>query len=1088
MASSERVGKRKRVVYRSSPEPEEEEEEPCLCDDADYWWEQDEEGKSYEVEEILAERYCKHKDEVRYLTKWEEYDIKRATWEPEEHFGGNTVADWKEKKLRQERGEETPFDLKEWREYRDRVWQQDLAAAKAADKKERKQAKAARKRSRPADLDFNNDSSSSSEAEEGREIVEDYEGIVQRSTKRPHDITTGRPRQDDDRPQLSDSDSEDRPLAKKRFLGTARQAQRAGESTSSLKRAVAKATSRATVGSTGYQGTANRAAKAHRAANPGDPSTKATRGASSARRGRPAAARPVSQPRRRTTLEDRLLGKVDVPADVRDSAKPFNWKSTEWRVQKASRNLADRAPTQMPTLFAPGSLKIGKKKNPAMKATNALQANWNPFNERGRVNAENAQSSIEPAAIYSAGVEANSATGVQTGAPPSDSMDMDYLFQASQEGSSGAWNVDDGDTNVIHHDDSRPDQDTVMSGVSPDIGQTDGAVSSVLAKPPVKKVSFTDYAKAKAAPAPMLPGAGDQPQSEMTSTSGPSNESSTPAVAAVEGLHPDRIALLLAQDDMLDADKDDDHVFSPASAMQPSGSGSSNPWIPNAPYTAFHKGSVGGINPNSIPVASRLDILSPKLNTAQLPPRPSQSIPPPSPLPQSIPLPPPPPPPPAPGEPRTSDPRLRKVDSGTTQLPIHPTQADAPTPTESRRDSATEYSPTDQLQASMAQAQLGGLPDRKVSFSSLSIPKQSPMSPPPRHTVISPAEMSSVTSPREPGEIVASPNLHSVLSPEERSSTVTSLQEQPGAGPRPVGGAILLTPSLLREHAYEAYQLIKYFMDKPPVWKLVTPYNLLDTLSDLCTQKITARGDLQITGEKTPEKEFELADAQWLLDFELGCYEFAHDKLRKLMTHGPPLPFGVHWQDAPKRSNCPRAVVYAPKAVGENEQKLVEWFVQWKTGRPEIKEGYICGVLNDDIKSGKYLPAKFNPDFDSKRVALHQKFGRRGSITNPGAQGSPAGDVASPGQVKLHGPLPKSISDVSTAYKICRRFEEKLSNNGVALDKIKVYSWFQAKKELGLGKKLQQQKPPPPQPQPQPQVQAPMHQQPHGQAQQKVST
>jgi hypothetical protein len=140
----------------------------CWCADEDYWWDPAEKATSYEVEAILAERYCKDKDEVRYLTKWLYYDIKRATWEPEEHFGGTTVADWK-KKLRQEGGEETPFDLKVWREYRDSVWREE----------ERQLANAARKRSRPADLDIN-DSPSSSEAEESREVVGDYEGVVQR--------------------------------------------------------------------------------------------------------------------------------------------------------------------------------------------------------------------------------------------------------------------------------------------------------------------------------------------------------------------------------------------------------------------------------------------------------------------------------------------------------------------------------------------------------------------------------------------------------------------------------------------------------------------------------------------------------------------------------------------------------------------------------------------------------------------------------------------------------------------------------------------------------------------------------------------
>ncbi|KAK1777940.1 hypothetical protein QBC45DRAFT_433896 [Copromyces sp. CBS 386.78] len=67
--------------------------------------------EEFEVEDIL----CETSDEdgkSTYLVKWERYPLYQCTWEPEDNLGDELMEMWREKKLRQEAGEEEAFDVR----------------------------------------------------------------------------------------------------------------------------------------------------------------------------------------------------------------------------------------------------------------------------------------------------------------------------------------------------------------------------------------------------------------------------------------------------------------------------------------------------------------------------------------------------------------------------------------------------------------------------------------------------------------------------------------------------------------------------------------------------------------------------------------------------------------------------------------------------------------------------------------------------------------------------------------------------------------------------------------------------------------
>ncbi|KAL4741054.1 hypothetical protein BDV11DRAFT_168606 [Aspergillus similis] len=76
-----------------------------------------EQASEYYVDTILAE-YEFAKDDIRYLVKWDGYDVHRCTWEPKENFNNvrETLLEWEEKKQRIAEGNEPAFDVTAWEE------------------------------------------------------------------------------------------------------------------------------------------------------------------------------------------------------------------------------------------------------------------------------------------------------------------------------------------------------------------------------------------------------------------------------------------------------------------------------------------------------------------------------------------------------------------------------------------------------------------------------------------------------------------------------------------------------------------------------------------------------------------------------------------------------------------------------------------------------------------------------------------------------------------------------------------------------------------------------------------------------------
>ncbi|KAF3387552.1 hypothetical protein F1880_001280 [Penicillium rolfsii] len=76
-----------------------------------------EQGSEYEVEEILAERVSKRTGKKKYLLKWANYPIYRATWEPAEMFleMEDAMLKWDEKTRKVRAGIDQPFDVHAWK-------------------------------------------------------------------------------------------------------------------------------------------------------------------------------------------------------------------------------------------------------------------------------------------------------------------------------------------------------------------------------------------------------------------------------------------------------------------------------------------------------------------------------------------------------------------------------------------------------------------------------------------------------------------------------------------------------------------------------------------------------------------------------------------------------------------------------------------------------------------------------------------------------------------------------------------------------------------------------------------------------------
>ncbi|KAJ5167691.1 uncharacterized protein N7482_003285 [Penicillium canariense] len=96
------------------------------------------EGSEYEVEEILFERISKKTGEKKYLLKWAEYPMHRATWEPADMFleMDDALLNWKAKRSRIIEGIDPPFDLVKWeKDLKER--RRETAKRKEARRKER---------------------------------------------------------------------------------------------------------------------------------------------------------------------------------------------------------------------------------------------------------------------------------------------------------------------------------------------------------------------------------------------------------------------------------------------------------------------------------------------------------------------------------------------------------------------------------------------------------------------------------------------------------------------------------------------------------------------------------------------------------------------------------------------------------------------------------------------------------------------------------------------------------------------------------------------------------------------------------------
>ncbi|KAL4972570.1 hypothetical protein BDW66DRAFT_120518 [Aspergillus desertorum] len=106
-----------------------------------------EQASEYDVDTILAE-YEFAKDDMRYLVKWEGYDVFRSTWEPKESFNNvrETLLEWEEKKRRIAEGEESAFDVTAWEESCRRLNEEKAERKRRRADKRRKLAASERRR------------------------------------------------------------------------------------------------------------------------------------------------------------------------------------------------------------------------------------------------------------------------------------------------------------------------------------------------------------------------------------------------------------------------------------------------------------------------------------------------------------------------------------------------------------------------------------------------------------------------------------------------------------------------------------------------------------------------------------------------------------------------------------------------------------------------------------------------------------------------------------------------------------------------------------------------------------------------------
>ncbi|KAK3397069.1 hypothetical protein B0T20DRAFT_248493 [Sordaria brevicollis] len=129
------VGRRvSRDSTHSTPAVEDEEDNISLASTASQGHDPDEE---FEVEDILLEELGE--DDVKmYLVRWERYPLDQCTWEPEDNLGDELINMWREKRQRQEAGEEEPFDVREFQAAQDRAKKEKADRHRRRNKKRRK--------------------------------------------------------------------------------------------------------------------------------------------------------------------------------------------------------------------------------------------------------------------------------------------------------------------------------------------------------------------------------------------------------------------------------------------------------------------------------------------------------------------------------------------------------------------------------------------------------------------------------------------------------------------------------------------------------------------------------------------------------------------------------------------------------------------------------------------------------------------------------------------------------------------------------------------------------------------------------------
>lgn len=149
--------------------------------------------EEFVVEDILFETEGDD-GKPTFLVRWESYPLSQCTWEPEDNLGSDLIGMWREKKLRQEAGEEEAFDVQVFLDAREK------AAEEKADRHRRRNAK--RKKlgleltapfdSSSSDSDLGNFKVESSDDESSDEALEQDEP-VSRDDQEPRKKTGTRP-------------------------------------------------------------------------------------------------------------------------------------------------------------------------------------------------------------------------------------------------------------------------------------------------------------------------------------------------------------------------------------------------------------------------------------------------------------------------------------------------------------------------------------------------------------------------------------------------------------------------------------------------------------------------------------------------------------------------------------------------------------------------------------------------------------------------------------------------------------------------------------------------------------------------------